>query len=418
MEGIVSGVAGVAVILDGESLFSLHAHLPGELVLRRAGELQVLFRDAHDLVFLDDTTASAVREELHVATEAAGGLQLALIVLDRETAADVRTEAAADLRELLVDARIRERLADLMYSHALPADVDSPPAELLEHRETRDYFRCLFDDQPRIAIVDEAFSSLEGECLGAGFGSEWVRLAAAATTSGVRRELVAVVAGRANRARALTRAMLLREAEALQPLFGSCRALMTRLFAAVTSCEDPGAAEKWLHDSTAAGETYAGLVAWHAPLKDELLISAARRAAGDAEQVAIIGETLLEHLPDDRATYLARVVQAVLREPEAGTALCRYLTEEAARRGIVQFSVVPELRAEGMTKSAISHVIAEDLLDSSTPSYFFEIPDSVMECVTQMISRTRHQSQGLQNVVKNVVKKVKSHRAEVLQWAG
>src|SRR6185295_13844394 len=82
MNAVISGQAGIALLLDGEEISSLHAGRPGQAVLRSPGEVSLLFGEAKDLQFLEETDVEEVSGWLERASDEVDALHLALILLD------------------------------------------------------------------------------------------------------------------------------------------------------------------------------------------------------------------------------------------------------------------------------------------------------------------------------------------------
>jgi tetratricopeptide (TPR) repeat protein len=101
MEAVISGQAGVALLVDGDALSSIHVHDPTTIVARRAGEFHFLFGAASDLVFVEDVSADEVRQTLQAAADGEDVAQLTLLLLAPDRAEEVRRTAAEELAELL-----------------------------------------------------------------------------------------------------------------------------------------------------------------------------------------------------------------------------------------------------------------------------------------------------------------------------
>ena len=101
MEAVISGQAGVALLVDGESLSSIHVHALDEAVPRRAGEFHYLFGGADDLIFLEDVSLDNARRQLTAASDGRDVLQLVLMLSRPQRPPDIRKDAATELDELL-----------------------------------------------------------------------------------------------------------------------------------------------------------------------------------------------------------------------------------------------------------------------------------------------------------------------------
>jgi hypothetical protein len=127
MQAVISGRAGVALLLDGEELSSLHVG-SGEVVRRREREVPYLLGDATDLQFVEEADVAEVERRLETAANQADALHLALILLDPELPREVRSEAALELKELLLAEDVAEHVESVLSSRPLPREADVPGA--------------------------------------------------------------------------------------------------------------------------------------------------------------------------------------------------------------------------------------------------------------------------------------------------
>ena len=127
MQAVISGRSGVALLLEGNQIRSLHAGT-GEIVSRREREVPYLLGDATDLQFLANVEIPEVTRHLEVATAQADALHLALMLLDPELPLDVRRDAADELAELCEIKGAREYVERVLLSHPLPKESDLPGA--------------------------------------------------------------------------------------------------------------------------------------------------------------------------------------------------------------------------------------------------------------------------------------------------
>lgn len=124
MDAVISGRAGRALLLDGDSLESFDVDDPSNLVSRGRTDVPYLFGETQDLRVLQDTTLEAARQELQHDYDSSCALDLTLISLDAELPNDIRREALEGLDELLADGRIIERLENILYARPLPEEAD------------------------------------------------------------------------------------------------------------------------------------------------------------------------------------------------------------------------------------------------------------------------------------------------------
>lgn len=124
MNAVVSGQAGVALLIDGEQLSSFHAGRPAEITRRSAAQVPLLFGDAKDLQFLEAVELEEVRGRLERASDQVDSLHLTLILLDESLSHDTRRTAAEDLEELLAVEGNRPFVENVLYAHPLPRGAD------------------------------------------------------------------------------------------------------------------------------------------------------------------------------------------------------------------------------------------------------------------------------------------------------
>lgn len=160
MNAVISGQSGVAVLLDGVRLASIHAGSDEAPVDRSPGEVRFLLGDARDLEFLEDTAPEEVRDRLEVASSKYDALHLALILLDRELSHDTRRTAAEELDELLAEDVIARSVESVLYAHPLPRSGDLAGARSActgRTGRTRAFLGKLDLLQPVIAEIHKAW---------------------------------------------------------------------------------------------------------------------------------------------------------------------------------------------------------------------------------------------------------------------
>src|SRR5207253_11340191 len=82
MKAWISGQAAVAVLADGENLFSVDLDRPEVLVPRQAGDIPHLFADAGDVVEREVASRGQAVEELERSWRKDSAIRLALIFRD------------------------------------------------------------------------------------------------------------------------------------------------------------------------------------------------------------------------------------------------------------------------------------------------------------------------------------------------
>jgi tetratricopeptide (TPR) repeat protein len=167
MDAIISGRAGVAVLLDGEALSSFDVDDPETLLPRRPADLRLLFGEAPDVQFIEGVDHRLAAQHLERAFNCASALDLALILLDPELTADLRAEAADELEELLADPPVTAYLENVLYARPLPTAADLPGAlKLCDAGRTprlSSLLQILEGFQPAVRAVCRAWDDLPAE---------------------------------------------------------------------------------------------------------------------------------------------------------------------------------------------------------------------------------------------------------------
>src|SRR2546421_8566114 len=110
MQAVISGNAGRALVLEGDSLKSFDVDEPSKTVPRTPADFAYLFGEMQDLRVVENTDIDSIRQELKYDSDSAVALDLALISLDAELPDDIRKEAVEGLNGLLADERVVDRL--------------------------------------------------------------------------------------------------------------------------------------------------------------------------------------------------------------------------------------------------------------------------------------------------------------------
>lgn len=195
MQAVISGQAGVALLVEGDRLSSIHAGKTDEVVRRRNREIPYLFGDARDFQFLEDVELPEVARELELATTKADALHVALILLDPQLTHDTRREAAEELTELSEIKGVLEYVEAVLYSRPMPGDGDLPGALLCcagRSEPARQLLLRLGSLQGPIAVVFGAWEQIPDRL----FGSEQDRRYALAMVvrAGLFRDFVETLA--------------------------------------------------------------------------------------------------------------------------------------------------------------------------------------------------------------------------------
>jgi tetratricopeptide (TPR) repeat protein len=189
MQAFVSGQAGVALLVDGEKLASLHADRPDEMVSRSRRDIPFLFRDVTDLEVFEGVNVQKATARLDLATAKADALQLTLLLLDPELSADIRQEAATELTDLLARPEVTEWVESVLYSQAVPADGDLAGAlGLCPAGPVRNLLLRLQNHQDAITTVSHAWNQIPLRVFGS--SDERSGALAVAVREGLFRDLV------------------------------------------------------------------------------------------------------------------------------------------------------------------------------------------------------------------------------------
>jgi tetratricopeptide (TPR) repeat protein len=170
VNAIISGSAGVAVVVDGKKLFSIDIDRLGDLVPRRADEVRFLFGDARDQWFVEKVSAGEARQLLEQEWDRAEALAVTLILLDSGLSEETRLQAAHDLEETLGASGSAARLEAVLYARALPGSADMAGALRFCVQAKATAARALLDGvharQSAIWEVADAFARLPLDVFG------------------------------------------------------------------------------------------------------------------------------------------------------------------------------------------------------------------------------------------------------------
>ncbi|MGI8656178.1 MAG: tetratricopeptide repeat protein [Pyrinomonadaceae bacterium] len=170
MDAVISGQAGKALLLNGNSLLSFDMSDPATLVPRQQADVRFLFGEAGDLRILENTTHEAVTRELRRACDCDDALDLTLISFDPELPAEIRREAIEELEALLADGYVGEHLEYILYGRPLPASADLAGA--LNHcgetnaAKTQAMLRRLTGRQVEVREVSAAWDAIAADMFG------------------------------------------------------------------------------------------------------------------------------------------------------------------------------------------------------------------------------------------------------------
>src|SRR3954454_19793684 len=155
MNAVISGQAGVALLLDGKDISVLRAGRPGEVAHFHPSEIPFLLGEAKDLQFLESVDAAEARRQLELANDEMDTFHLALVLLDSSLSDDTRATAAEELEELLKIERFQVFVEKVLFAHPLPTGVDV--SESAAYCEDYPLTRALLE---RIAHLQEAIAEV------------------------------------------------------------------------------------------------------------------------------------------------------------------------------------------------------------------------------------------------------------------
>jgi len=170
VNAVVSGQAGVALLVNGAELKSIHAGRSGEIVRRSPSEVRFLLGDAGDLKFLEDIEVEEVIRRLELASTQMDALHTALILLDGSLPPETRQIAAEELQELLEDEAVTVFVESVLFAHPLPADADLSGAFAActpETEQTRRLLQRLASLEQYIGQVHYAWEGIPARVFGA-----------------------------------------------------------------------------------------------------------------------------------------------------------------------------------------------------------------------------------------------------------
>ena len=170
MDAVISGRAGKALLLDGDSLKSFDVDDPSKLVPRQQSDLPYLFGETQDLRLIENTDIESIRQELKHDCDFNWALDLTLISLDAELPDDIRKEAIEGTEGLLANNLVIERLENILYARPLPEDADLAGAlKLCDGTQSPNAFALLqrFEEhQPSISEVSQAWDTIPTKIFG------------------------------------------------------------------------------------------------------------------------------------------------------------------------------------------------------------------------------------------------------------
>ena len=145
MKALVSGQAGIAVLIEGGRVSFLHLDSP-QPIPRSKADIPHLFADATDVVELPQTTVEKAGAALDLSWRQDRALHLILILLDREADDGARRIAVECLEEFLADSEVSAFVCNRLYSAPLPDLADMVGALLLAESASASRLDALLED--------------------------------------------------------------------------------------------------------------------------------------------------------------------------------------------------------------------------------------------------------------------------------
>jgi len=120
MEALISGQAGVAVLIHGDTVASFTIDEPDVLVELSSSAIPYIFSQVTDLVEVRGLSKEKALAELKIAWGKDRILQLTLLLLNSEDTEEVRTSAAECIEEFLTNSELKNFLLDRLFMAPSP----------------------------------------------------------------------------------------------------------------------------------------------------------------------------------------------------------------------------------------------------------------------------------------------------------
>lgn len=169
MQAVISGRAGVAIVFEGERMFSLNLERVAPVPCKPR-DVRYLLGDAQDLVALETEDPGVIQGRLAEARDRDDALSLALLLLDADLSDRARDESAEALEEQIAEGVTARFVEGVLFSHPVPPSADVDGARRAAKRANADAVRRLFDAladaQPVVAEVWRAWEALPPSLFG------------------------------------------------------------------------------------------------------------------------------------------------------------------------------------------------------------------------------------------------------------
>ena len=162
MNALVSGQAGIAVLIQGNEVSFIDLEARGPDRLSSPSDVSYLLAGATDVVEINRTERKEVLARLKVAWRFDRALQLTLISLDRSDSRENRTLCIECLGEFFRDSEVCDYVANRLYSAPLPPGSDIQTALSLAqlYESVAQFLTSLERDQGRIDRNRAAWNNL------------------------------------------------------------------------------------------------------------------------------------------------------------------------------------------------------------------------------------------------------------------
>jgi tetratricopeptide (TPR) repeat protein len=193
MRAIVSGVAGIVLLIDREQMRAIHRDDADTDILWTPSDLHFHLAGVSDLRVYEDIDREAALVHLLEAIREEDALQVSLLLLDPEIPVDIREQATLDLEELIDVPEVDRFMKCLFAARQLPEKSDIESAlgccERADAQRTLSFLNGVKEDQPAVAMVRAAWDSASTRSLGS--DDDRKRAEHTAFREGLFRDLVA-----------------------------------------------------------------------------------------------------------------------------------------------------------------------------------------------------------------------------------
>ena len=191
MQAVVSGRAGVALLLNGDQIASLRVGAGGSTEPCDLEDFPFLFGDAKDLEFVEDLDLPQIADRLAREHSKQMALQLVLISLDEALSIRTRRAAGEELESLFAEDEVQDFVERVLHAHVLPPSADPKGALVIlpgNARRVKSLLGALAASQQSIALVQYAWEGIPQSLFGGSANHGQAR--AVAVREGLFRDLV------------------------------------------------------------------------------------------------------------------------------------------------------------------------------------------------------------------------------------